>query len=243
MSDPIYVIGDTHGQTAFLDQALDWIAADGGPDAQIVFLGDFEDRGPDSRGVIARVMEGMAEGRPWRAVKGNHDRMFTRYLDDGTVTDSRISNKSLDWLHPRLGGAATLASYGVPEADTRPRDEVLADARTAVPAAHRAFLQSLPTHIEAGDLLFVHAGILPGSPLDQQTEDDLIWIRDPFLLDTRQHPWLVVHGHTAIDLPFHYGNRVNLDGGAGYGRPIHPVVFEGTDAWLLDQSGRLMLTP
>ena len=243
VSAPLYVIGDTHGQIAFLEQALQWIAADGGDAARIVFLGDFEDRGPDSRGVIERVMTGMAAGRPWRAVKGNHDRMFMRFLAEGTVKDDRIRDKSLDWMHPRLGGAATLESYGVEDAANRPRLEVLAEARARVPPAHRAFLEGLPTFIDEGDLLLVHAGILPGAPLSKQTEDDLLWIRDAFLNDPRDHPWLVVHGHTAIEMPFHYGNRVDLDGGAGYGRPIYPAVFEGRNAWLLDEAGRLPLVP
>lgn len=243
MTTPLYVIGDTHGQTAFLDQALDWIHTDGGDNARIIFLGDFEDRGPDSRGVIERVMTGMAQGRPWRAVMGNHDRMFTRFLDDGTLTDSRVKTKGLDWLNPRLGGSATLASYGVENAASRPGDEVLAEARAAVPAAHRSFLAGLPLYIEEGPFLFVHAGILPGVPLSGQTEDDLVWIRDPFLMYSAPHPWLVVHGHTALDMPFHHGNRVNLDGGAGYGRPIYPAVFEDGQVWLLDEAGRLPLVP
>ena len=242
MTDPIYVVGDIHGQIGFLEQALDWIAADGGPEAPVVFLGDLEDRGPDSRGVIERLMGGMEAGRPWRVLKGNHDRMFSRFLADGTVNDARIKS-GVGWLDKRLGGVATLASFGVADADRRPSAEVLAEAQAAVPAQHRTFLAGLPTHIVAGSLLFVHAGILPGVPLTGQIEDDLIWIRDDFLNDRRAHPWLVVHGHTAIDMPFHYGNRVNMDGGAGYGRPIYPAVFEGREAWLLDEKGRLPLVP
>ena len=120
---------------------------------------------------------------------------------------------------------------------------MLDQARAAVPQAHRDFISALPRHIEQDGLLFVHAGIRPGVPLAHQDPEDLIWIRDGFLEESRPHPWLVVHGHTAIDLPFHYGNRVNLDGGAGYGRTLYPVVFEGTSAWMLDEAGRLPLVP
>jgi serine/threonine protein phosphatase 1 len=239
---PQYVIGDIHGQIDMLDQALAWIEADGGRDARVIFLGDLVDRGADSRGVIDRVMQGIAQGRDWRVVLGNHDRMFARFLQDGEQHDPRIKS-GIGWLHPRLGGVQTLASYGVAKAADRPLAEVLDQARAAVPQAHRDFISALPRHIEQDGLLFVHAGIRPGVPLAHQDPEDLIWIRDGFLEESRPHPWLVVHGHTAIDLPFHYGNRVNLDGGAGYGRTLYPVVFEGTSAWMLDEAGRLPLVP
>ena len=113
----------------------------------------------------------------------------------------------------------------------------------AVPAAHLDFLDSRPLWVARGALLFVHAGIAPGVALEAQTEDDLIWIRDPFLNHARPHPWLVVHGHSAVEVPEHRGNRVNLDGGAGYGRMLHPAVFEGRDAWLLTETGRKPLRP
>ena len=240
--NPVYVVGDIHGQTGFLEQALDWIAADGGADAHVIFLGDLVDRGPDSRGVVNRLMTAQADGRRWLIVKGNHDRLFTRFLSRGVVDDARITSK-ITWMNPRLGGAATLASYGVADALSRPLAEVLEEARARVPAEHRAFLEGLPLYAEHDGLLCVHAGIRPGVPLDEQVEDDLIWIRDTFLRDTRAHPWLVVHGHTAIDVPVHYGNRVNLDGGAGYGRPVYPAVFDGTDCWLLGDGGRVPLVP
>ncbi|WP_370302073.1 metallophosphoesterase family protein [Pseudooceanicola sp.] len=240
MSSPIYAIGDIHGQLAFLEQALAWIEADGGPDAEIVFLGDLVDRGPESRAVIERLIAGQAAGRRWTVVKGNHDRMFSRFLSDGTLHDDQVKS-GIGWLHPRLGGAATLASYGVTEAETRPFAEVLEQARQAVPATHRNFLETLPVYEERAELLFVHAGIRPGVALAEQAEDDLVWIRTGFLDDTRPHPWLVVHGHTALDVPCHHGNRVNLDGGAGYGRPIYPAVFEGREVWLLDEGGRMSL--
>ena len=242
MSDPVYAVGDIHGQLDLLEQALSWIETDGGPDAEVVFLGDLVDRGPQSRAAIDLLMHGQANGRNWRVLKGNHDRLFSRFLDGGIIDDVRIKS-GVNWLHPRMGGPATLASYGVDTAEGAPLEQVLDAARQAVPDEHRKFLANLPTYFERGALLFVHAGILPGVALADQEEDDLIWIRDPFLNDTRNHPWLVVHGHTAIDMPFNYGNRVNLDGGGGYGRTIFPAVFEGRDCWLLDENGRLQLVP
>lgn len=91
--------------------------------------------------------------------------------------------------------------------------------------------------------MFVHAGVRPGVPLDAQVEDDLVWIRSPFLEDTRNHGALIVHGHTALDAATHHGNRVNLDTGAGYGRPITAAIFEGRDAFILTDEGRVPLRP
>jgi serine/threonine protein phosphatase 1 len=91
--------------------------------------------------------------------------------------------------------------------------------------------------------LFVHAGIRPGVPMYQQIEDDLIWIGEPFLTVESDHPWLIVHGHTALDCPHHFGNRIDLDGGAGYGRPLLPAVFEGSTCWMITEDGRKELKP
>ena len=242
MSDPLYAIGDIHGQIELLEQALEWVRADGGPDAPIVFLGDLVDRGPDSRGVIDRLMEGQADGLPWQVLMGNHDRMFARFLSDGVVHDPRIKS-GIGWLHPRLGGPATLLSYGVKGAERRPLEALVEEARELVPETHLGFLNGLPKYIEREGKLFVHAGLRPGVALSDQDPDDLLWIRDGFLEEKAPYPWLVVHGHTALDMPFHYGNRVNLDGGGGYGRTIYPAVFEDEDCWLLDEQGRLPLVP
>ncbi|MBK0329243.1 serine/threonine protein phosphatase [Rhodobacteraceae bacterium F11138] len=242
MSDtPIYAVGDIHGQLEQLEQALALIAADGGDEAEIVFLGDLVDRGANSRAVIQCLLDGQLEGRNWHVLKGNHDRMFARFVADGVVEDARILSK-LDWLHPRLGGPATLASYGI-KTDGAPRADLHAAAQAAVPELHLEYVQGLDLYFERGELLFVHAGIVPGVPLSDQIEDDLVWIRDPFLKHPDPHPWLVVHGHTALDMPHHFGNRVDLDGGAGYGRPLLPAVFEGRDCWLLTEGGRIPLVP
>lgn len=241
----LYAIADIHGQLDMLRNAQSLIDADrrrvGDPDAVIVHLGDLVDRGPDSRGVIAHLMEGCASGQPWVVLKGNHDRMFERFARDGVAHDPHIlSGKS--WLHPALGGPATLASYGITAEDGVFEPAVEA-ARKAVPDAHLAFLGGLPLWYETPDLICVHAGIRPGVTLEDQVENDLIWIREPFLSDTTDHGRLIVHGHTALDAPTHFGNRVDLDAGSGYGRPLIPTVFEGRSAWLLTEAGRVPLIP
>ncbi|MEP3332015.1 metallophosphoesterase family protein [Sedimentitalea sp.] len=242
MTQPIYAVGDIHGQLDYLEAALDLIAADGGNDAEIVFLGDLVDRGPNSRGVIERLMDGQAAGRNWHVVKGNHDRMFARFVSEAEEHDERILS-GIGWLNPRLGGIATLASFGVDVETDTTSSRLFTEAQQAVPQAHLDYMKNLPLYHERGGLFFVHAGIAPGVPLQDQVEDDFVWIRDPFLKYTEPHPWLVVHGHTALDFPQHFGNRIDLDGGAGYGRPIVPAVFEGTDCWLLSKGGRVRLTP
>lgn len=260
----IYAVGDIHGHAAEMERALARIEADGGRDARIVFLGDYTDRGPDSRAVLDRLVDGLAAGRPWTCLMGNHDRMFLKFLTEGAEHDPNIKSR-LSWMNERLGGTSTLGSYGLGgeagaflmgvnggwetlssydvNGDRLSQQELVMRAAEAVPEAHKQFLATLPKWHQAGDLLFVHAGIRPGVAMADQAEDDLLWIREGFLEDRRDHGRLIVHGHTALKHPAHYGNRVNLDGGTGYGRPLYPAVFEGRECWLLKEDGRVPLRP
>ena len=240
----IYAIGDIHGHLELLKSAHHRIAADMAlhGHGKIVHLGDLVDRGPDSRGVVDFLQKGVAAGRDWLVLKGNHDRLFTRFVSDPKWQDPGL-RPELGWLHPRLGGAATLASYGVRSAADRPIAPVHADAVAAVPAEHRQFLYALPTSFVCDAAIFVHAGIRPGVPLADQTETDLLWIRKDFLEDPRDHGALIVHGHTAIDKATHYGNRLNMDSSAAYGGPLSAAVIEGRSAYLLTDAGRVPLLP
>lgn len=242
MTEPIYAIGDIHGQIAMLDDALDRIERDGGKDARIVFLGDYVDRGPDSRGVIARLSEGRDAGRNWVFLKGNHDRMMEWFLRDPPMQDPHLL-VGYHWFHDRLGGRATLSSYGIDDIDGRRQIPLANEFRAAVPASHVAFLRDLALCHRRGPLFFAHAGIRPGIPLNEQAENDLLWIRDPFEDDPRDLGALIVHGHTPLDRATHFGNHVNLDSGAGWGRPLSAAVFEGRDCWLLTEDGRVPLRP
>lgn len=241
-----YAIGDIHGHLALLQRAHALIAADQaqhGP-APIVHIGDLVDRGPDCAGVISYLIQGLAQGQDWVVLKGNHDRMFAGYLEDIAYRDPCLRSE-MSYLHPRIGGAATLASYGVKNAADRPLAPVFAESIAAVPQPHRDFLNALPTYFTRGETIFVHAGIRPGIALSAQTEDDLCWIRDSFLDDPRNHGALVVHGHTHLPQATHYGNRLNLDSGAAYGGPLTAVVIEGQDVFVLTEQGRqaLPVTP
>lgn len=242
----IYAIGDIHGQLEMLHQVHALIVADraacGDATAPVMHLGDFNDRGPNSAGVIQTLIDGIADGQPWLAIKGNHDRLFTGFLGDHDWEDPYLAGR-LHWFDPRLGGDKTLNSYGIRQVGSRLITDVHRDSVEAVPTTHRTFLESLPLTYETPELLFVHAGIRPGVPLAEQDEEDLIWIRDGFLEDTRDHGKLVVHGHTALEEPMHFGNRIDLDSGAGYFRPLTVAVFEDRDCWVLSRAGRVPLLP
>ena len=228
----ILAIPDIHGYRSELDRVLALADAQRGPEAKIVFLGDLTDRGPDSRGVIQTIIEGIEAGRDWVVVRGNHDQMFLDFLLD--------PGPGARWMNGNIGGTETMISYGAGEAMAQRDWRAVADC---VPEAHRDFLESLPFYHETDAQFFVHAGIRPGVPLEKQDKHDLLWIRDEFHEDGRDHGKLIVHGHTPVERPRHYGNRVNLDAGAGFGRPLCVAEIEGRDAWLLTGAGRVPLEP
>lgn len=258
----LYAIGDIHGFSDQLDRALALIEADGGADAPIVFMGDYVDRGPDGRGVIERLMAGQAAGKPWTCLIGNHDLMFWRFVTQG-LTQDRMIKSGKGWLHHRLGGNTTLASYlttpgfehpeggglealaehgldPVPEPHLR---DLVARAKADVPQSHLDWIETGPRMHIAQDHLFVHAGIRPGIDLAAQTEEDLVWIREGWIDHEGAHDQMVVHGHTALEFPQHHGNRINLDGGTGYGRTLVPAVLDRGAWFTLDEQGRRPLTP
>ncbi len=242
MTAPVYAIGDIHGQIGMLDAALAKIDADGGADARVVFLGDYVDRGPDSRAVIGRLIEGRAAGRNWVFLKGNHDRMMEWFLRYPPCQDPHLL-VGYHWFHDRLGGIETLQSYGIDRIEGRRQTELAAEFRAAVPPEHAEFMQSLRLSFATGPLFFAHAGIRPGVPLNRQAENDLLWIRQEFHIDPADHGALIVHGHTPVERATHYGNRINLDSGAGYNYPLSTAVFQGRDCWLLTETGRQPLVP
>ncbi|WP_380055284.1 metallophosphoesterase [Falsihalocynthiibacter sp. SS001] len=236
-----YAIGDIHGQIDMLRRAHAQIDADrkrvDDSDAPIVHLGDLVDRGPDSKGVVQYLMDGISAGENWVVLKGNHDRMFLWFLEEASRADPHLFI-GLDWLHYRLGGSETLGSYGVNVNDKRRYGEVHAEARTKVPQEHLDFIGERPTSFSRGELLFVHAGIRPNVSITDQHEDDLVWIREGFLDSNVDHGPLVVHGHTALNYATRYPNRVNLDSSAAYGKSLTAAVFEGRTAMKLTDTGR-----
>ncbi len=205
----LYVIGDIHGRLDLLERAIAAIRDDverHGPAALTVTLGDYVDRGPASRGVLARLIENPFP-TPYVALKGNHEALIEAFLDDPTV--------GAHWR--RLGGLETLHSYGVPVSGLMVGlnyQEAADRLRRALPAEHMNFLQSLKTSHSHGRYFLCHAGVRPGVPLAQQSEEDLLWIRDEFLRSKMDFGKIVVHGHTPIEQPEVLPNRINIDTGA-----------------------------
>lgn len=226
-----YVIGDVHGCLSLLDQLLAQIADDHAarPAAKglIVLLGDLIDRGPDSAGVIRRLREFDLPGFRMAALIGNHEEVLLKILGgDPKAVDG--------WL--RFGGSETLQSYGL---DPRPLDTLSpagAQRRIAavVPQEDRRFLEGLADSMRFGDYLFVHAGIRPGVPPDQQSLRDLRWIREPFLNDTRDHGMIVVHGHTISEAVEEVGSRIGIDTGAYATGRLTALGIDGDQRWLID---------
>lgn len=221
----IYAIGDIHGCAAELDRLHALIAEDAarladGLKAVRVYLGDYVDRGPDSKGVIDRLIEARETGDAVFLI-GNHDAELMAYLGDpATLARWRA-----------IGATETLASYGMPPPPVNPSPAALAayaaQFRMQVPEAHMAFLQALRPCWRSGDLFFAHAGVRPGLKLDEQSVQDLMWIREPFLSSGRNFGAFVVHGHSSgyrIDMR---ANRLCIDTGAYATGALSAAVFDG----------------
>jgi serine/threonine protein phosphatase 1 len=240
-----YAVADIHGQLDELTRVHALIAADRrrtGEDAPVIHLGDLVDRGPDSAGVIEYLRRGPVSGAPWITIRGNHDFMFRLFLEGTDLRDPGL-NPDYTWLHERLGGLATLASYRVDASEDRLIADLWSEAQSKVPVSHRVFLDNLPLLYRTEAAVFVHAGIRPGVPLIAQSPTDLMWIRKGWLDGPSHDGPLVVHGHTVVARPTHYGHHVNLDTGAGYGEPLTVALVDGCDVWLLTEHGRVPLRP
>ncbi|MEL7275963.1 MAG: metallophosphoesterase [Pseudomonadota bacterium] len=245
----LYAIGDVHGELGKLQRLHDWISADvarhPGRPHQVIHLGDYVDRGRDSRGVLDFLVAGRDAGMPWRTLLGNHDRYLLKYITEPEWDDPRLSGR-LHWLNPKLGGAATLRSYGIEVHDDHPREDAFrfeSEAVAAVPDAHCKFLADCALSLHIGGYFFAHAGIRPGVALDAQVEQDLVWIRDEFLYHTRDHGAVIVHGHTPVDRVEHHGNRIAVDTGAVFGGPLSAIVLDDEDVGVLTATGAEPLSP
>jgi serine/threonine protein phosphatase 1 len=201
-----YAIGDIHGALHKLEALIarcETHAA--GRPMRFVFVGDYIDRGADPAGVVGFLLD-LQSRIPGAVVTlmGNHEAGLIGVLDGAVAMEN--------WL--LQGGLTTLRSYGVDD----PRD---------LPRQHVDWMRALPLSHDDGRRFFVHAGIDPELPLDAQDDYDLLWIREPFLSDRRDHGRLIVHGHTPLSsgAPDLHSNRLNLDTGAVFGGPLTAAVF------------------
>lgn len=226
-----YAVGDVHGRLDLLDQLLAKIEADiaarRARQNLIVFLGDLIDRGPQSAQVVERLRTWQPRDASTVFLCGNHEEVLLRVL----AGEPRILG---DWL--KFGGAECLASYGLPTAGLADQDgsQALAAIKAAIPAAHQDFLATFADTFRFGDYLFVHAGIRPGLSVAAQQQKDLRWIRHPFLEDSTDHGFVVVHGHTITDAVDERANRVGIDTGAYRSGVLTAMVVEDSDRWFLD---------
>jgi serine/threonine protein phosphatase 1 len=206
----LYVIGDIHGRVDLLDRMIKEIDRDlenSPTDSGLtVTIGDYVDRGPNSRSVVDRLAHNPFPTE-FIALRGNHDELFETFLQNPSVADA--------WR--RLGGLETLHSYGVPIKDLMHGKNYAAAAaalKASLPQAHLQFFASLRECLPAGNYFLCHAGVRPGIPLPQQYREDLLWIREPFLSSKSNFGKIIVHGHTPVQKPEVLANRINIDTGA-----------------------------
>ncbi|MDP2618557.1 MAG: metallophosphoesterase family protein [Hyphomicrobiales bacterium] len=218
----LYAVGDIHGCADLLAELEHKIVADwehqGRKESLLIFLGDYVDRGPQSAKVIERLIEGFPP--PSVHLRGNHEQILLDFLDDPGLGD----------LWRRNGGMETLASYGV-DIDAIYNgggfERAARDLKACLPAAHLSFLNGLKMWFQAGRYFFCHAGVRPGVPLEAQTADDLLWIREPFHSSHTDFGKIVVHGHTPVETADVRPNRINIDTGAVFSGKLTCLVMNG----------------
>ena len=227
-----YAIGDVHGRLDLLEELLAKIEADitGRRHREnfIIFLGDLIDRGPDSAAVVERLRSYKPGDASAIYLSGNHEEVMLRVLA------GEKGGLLADWL--KFGGAECLMSYGLDPAALTLKTEAAAlkAIKAAVPQSHVDFLASFADTFRFGDYLYVHAGIRPGLGLAEQSQTDLRWIRDPFLDDTQDHGFVVVHGHSISSKVEERSNRIGLDTGAYRTGILTALAVEGSERWFLD---------
>jgi serine/threonine protein phosphatase 1 len=221
----IYAVGDVHGRADLLVPLLAGIDADIAtyPAHRTIeiFLGDYIDRGPQSREVLD-ILVSRSRNHHMVCLKGNHE----TYVPDFLRNPAALSQ----WRH--FGGLETLVSYGVIPSINVSEDEQreLAVAfNHALPDSHRRFLAGLRTSFTCGDYFFAHAGVRPRIPLSEQHEGDLLWIREDFLLYEEGFGKIVIHGHTPVAEPDIRPNRINIDTGAYATGRLTCLMLDGED--------------
>ena len=210
----VYAIGDIHGRLDLLEQILALVVEDAERHPRdvvrsLVFVGDYIDRGPDSRGVIERLLDDPLPGFATIRLMGNHEDALLGFLDGHA--------NGIGWFdlwRPRDPVVLRCPVRAMP-ADPVSAEELRQATKAALPASHEAFLRRCAFQHVDGDYVFVHAGNRPGRSLESQSPQDLLWIRDDFLRSQAPLPGrVVVHGHTICDNPQDLGHRINIDTGA-----------------------------
>jgi serine/threonine protein phosphatase 1 len=229
----LYCIGDIHGRLDLLEELHDMIRADAeGFDGSrgVVYLGDFIDRGAQSRQVLDLLVEQPLEGFDAVHLLGNHEQAMLDFL--------AYPRSAASWLG--FGGQETLLSYGVGLGRLRLWQQVEAlrdELEATLPRSHLELLAECRLLHTEGSYCFAHAGIRPGVPLEEQSADDLLWIREEFTGSAADHGCIVVHGHSINEEVEMLPNRIGIDTGAFYSGLLTALVLEGGEQRLL-QTGR-----
>jgi len=229
-----YAIGDVHGRLDLLEELLERIREHDlsrpRRETSLVFLGDLIDRGPHSREVLQRVMRPGDIGMKVYCLRGNHEDLLLRAL-------SGSPGQIKAWL--QTGGHACAKSYGVDIGAMigQPEEAIEHALSCSVPAEHIRFLERLPDSIRFGDYLLVHAGVRPGVPFEDQTPEDLRWIRQPFLDSTVHHGLMIVHGHSVSVDVVERANRICIDTGAWRTGVLTAIWIEGSERGFIQARG------
>jgi serine/threonine protein phosphatase 1 len=225
----VYCVGDIHGRADLLRKLHDKIridAEDFQGEKTVVYLGDYVDRGEQSKQVIDLLLSGPLDGYKSIHLKGNHEQAMMDFIE--------FPGAAAAWLS--FGGRECLNSYGVPLAHIPSMGEVAAIAKkldAKLPDAHRAFMLNALPNWRCGSYFFVHAGVRPGVDLERQNVEDLLWIRDDFLGSTLSHGAIIVHGHSISMVPEFLPNRIGIDTGAFTTGVLTCLVLEGGEQRLL----------
>jgi serine/threonine protein phosphatase 1 len=225
----IYCIGDIHGRLDLLQQLHESVLQDAATceaNKTLIYLGDYIDRGEQSKEVIDLLLEAPLEGFDTVHLLGNHEQTLLDFLQHPNAVGS--------WL--TFGGRATLHSYGVvvsPEYSRQNLDDLRDGLAHRLPPSHLQFYQNLKVMHLAGSYCFVHAGVRPGIPLQEQRNEDLLWIRDDFTRSTATHEHIVVHGHTISEQPEFRPNRIGIDTAAYQSGVLTCLVLEGEEQRLI----------
>ena len=232
----VYAVGDIHGRVDLLEKMHTAILKDSLDVAcerkVVVYLGDYIDRGPHSKKVVDVLLEKPLKGFEPVHLIGNHEAFLIEFLKDIEAGPGWFFN----------GGLATLASYGIKfgradELDVATLERIRDDFMKKVPQAHLDFFHKLAFTRTEGDYFFVHAGVRPGVALDNQTDEDMLWIREDFLGSEQDFGKIVVHGHTITWEPDIRPNRIGIDTGAFASGILTALVLEGREQDFLTVTG------
>lgn len=209
--DVIYAIGDIHGCYDHLRQLEELVLEDAASidgSKLMIILGDFVDRGPNSARVIDHLLAPPPEGFDRICLTGNHERMMLQYLHN--------PKSAAAWLD--FGGRETLFSYGITpwslDSATSSARKLQQLLQSHIPQEHIRFLHQLPVMVQTETHIFVHAGLRPGVPLSEQSDEDMLMIKSDFLDSSHDFEFMVVHGHSVVSQPQNLPNRINTDTGA-----------------------------